>query len=363
LFVTKDHPDAVLPEWYPQTKGKYMKEARALWGVMMKRSGGTKTGHTMKPFNYTARKVIGPAAWEKAKLLEMQRPKTMKSYINAKGKGGVWNVKDKEHGKTNPYRARYGDDHWEEKVNEQVNKTLCNVTDLIDHAIDQGNLMFADTKYKDNWVLWHDALSSWWSAAAQEHMKKRGFYNRQVKIMGRANCAAVKKRYADCLVGDSPEFSPLDNNIFADLMRHIKINIALTFMMDRKDPRKFSRASPELAYDCMVRSWTRIESHRIVEDIEKLPRAFRAVVKAEGIKVEFSGARHGRRHNSHHQDKTRSKAKSVAKDSVPTLDQMNLHPDALAGLELMKETFCPDHAVKFFDAVEEYGEFMDPLMM
>ena len=87
------------------------------------------------------------------------------------------------------YQAKYGR-LWKRKVKEQIGKgsnTVCNVTDLMDHAINEGTLLFRGTPYERTWVIYHDALSAWWSAAAQEHMRKRKFHDRQVRGLGLTN--------------------------------------------------------------------------------------------------------------------------------------------------------------------------------
>ena len=166
----RSHPDAVLPDWMPQTKGKFMKDCGGMFGVMMKRGEGRAwTGDKMTPLSYTGTKVVGPDAWKKAFLLEVQRPKLLASYKNVDGnaRNGGWNVQHLPHGKENPYRARYGDG-WEQKVTDEVNKSLTNVNTMIDHVVAEGNRLFAGTRHADDWVIYHDALGSWWTKAAQQ---------------------------------------------------------------------------------------------------------------------------------------------------------------------------------------------------
>ena len=65
----------------PGTRAKYTKEARGLFGVMMRRGGegeDTLVGERMKPFNYTGQKVVGPAAYNKAFWAEVRRVNSLK---------------------------------------------------------------------------------------------------------------------------------------------------------------------------------------------------------------------------------------------------------------------------------------------
>ena len=56
---------------------------------------------------------------------------------------------------------------------------MTSIKELIDHVIDEGNRVFADTRYARTWVIYHDALPQWWETAAQEHIASRGFADRQ----------------------------------------------------------------------------------------------------------------------------------------------------------------------------------------
>ena len=65
---------------------------------------------------------------------------------------------------------------------------LCmRVTKLMAHAISEGNRIFQNTDFEDDWVMYHDALSSWWSAGAQELMRGEDFGDRQIRGLGHTN--------------------------------------------------------------------------------------------------------------------------------------------------------------------------------
>ena len=45
------------------------------------------------------------------------------------------------------------------------------VTDLMDHVVSESKRLFADTKYADSFVLFHDALKQWWEPEAQAYLR------------------------------------------------------------------------------------------------------------------------------------------------------------------------------------------------
>ena len=51
---------------------------------------------------------------------------------------------------------------------------MCSIRDLIDHTIDEGNKLFADTRFASTWVIYHDALPQWWKRSVQEHICAHG---------------------------------------------------------------------------------------------------------------------------------------------------------------------------------------------
>ena len=56
---------------------------------------------------------------------------------------------------------------------------MTSIRELIDHVIDEGNRIFADTRYASSWIIYHDALPQWWETAAQLYIASRGFADRQ----------------------------------------------------------------------------------------------------------------------------------------------------------------------------------------
>ena len=336
FFVDPDNPEVflakkdggVLMEECPNTKAKYMKECRGMFGVLMKQRGDSLVGERISPYNYTLKKVVGPAKYEKLFWKEVKRVTELKTT----GSRSSVHWKDAGQGLTGgPYEAKFGDG-WRQAVEDKLgsgqNAVVC-VTKLMDHAIDQGNLAFADTPYADTWVIYHDALSSWWSKVAQEYMVTKGFGDRQIHGLGHTN---VGTRYEGTLPGDSPEYMPLDSNLFSDLESAVRWNVAGTRHLPRDDPdpNRFDLTTPKSAWSAVSRTWSYAPtSQRIVQDIERVFEAIDMVVEARGIAVDFDDlrqVRHGRR-LAEHQHTHRMLRRSKKISSKPKFgDVEGLHP-------------------------------------
>ena len=92
--------------------------------------------------------VVGPANYQQRVRAELNRVRCLPNT----GIKGVW----KEAGiglEGGPYEARWGD-QWKEKIHARIRKGkngAINVTELMTHVVVEGNRLFADTPYKDNW--------------------------------------------------------------------------------------------------------------------------------------------------------------------------------------------------------------------
>ena len=173
------------------------------------------------------------------------------------------------------------------------------VTDMMDHVVEQMNELFSETPYADSWVLFHDALKAWWEPEAQEHLLKvHGIgAGRQLCIQGGTN-DDVAAHYKGKLVGDSPEFCPLDSNLFSDFEFAMRQNIAYSDILPHDHPEKFLCGRAGEVQDLMERTWAHpgaVTSERIVEDICRFPKALDLVLAAKGAKVPELDNRKGRR--------------------------------------------------------------------
>ena len=120
-------------------------------------------------------------------------------------------------------------------------------------------------------VIYHDALSSWWSVGAQKYMEERGFKHRQIKSLGPTN---ADNRYKHRLTGDSPEYMPLDNNLFSDFAKALLANVCAIRHLESDRAENF-----KLARLPMVRTWEHSPtSERIVEDIRRWTDSLQQVI-------------------------------------------------------------------------------------
>lgn len=303
------------------TRAKYMKECRGLFAVMaVEQPDGTCVGRRMEPFNYTGQKVVGPVTFEKAVKAEVRRVANLKTTGTTRSQ--YW----KDAGTDLPggaYEARYGDT-WRQEVVERLGRggaALCNVTDLMDHTIAQGNALFADTPYADTWTIYHDALSSWWSKGAQEYLASKNFQHRQVCCL---DFTASGTRYEGGLPGDTPEYMPLDSNLFSDLEKMVRWNVAATNEMPRGHPDKFDLTTPASCWSAVSRTWAHAPtSDRIVEDINRVFCSIEQVITENGAAVDFNKLRHGRRLDQH----IRSRRRSIEHSAMKTFNDIEgLHP-------------------------------------
>jgi hypothetical protein len=269
----------------PNTSIKYPGEARVCAGALMFKATGTEAdgvheghkGKTLTLFNYTGRTVVGLKAWKKARLTEMARVKPLEGCWKKPGDG---------------YPERYGL-NWEAVLDAYLRKKICPVTDLMDHVIDTSAAAYAGTAHADDFMIFHDGLSSWWEAGAQAHMRSRGFEHRQIRNIN----ANKGTRYEGKIVGDSPEMCrALDSHGFADLEAAILAYSSFTSVYAVDDPRRFKLGTPDEVFRSIERAWdVAPTSKRIVEDILALPRVLSKIIEYEGCVVPDEVLRHGRR--------------------------------------------------------------------
>lgn len=164
-----------------------MAECRGMFGVCMTQDpDGTKHGHRMAPYNYTGKKVIGPVTFKKLFDAEVERVNNLKTTGTAASKYWKQSGEGLEGG---AYQARYGR-RWKQEVINKLGKgtnAVCCVTELMAHAIREGKRLFRNTPFARCWVIYHDALSAWWSQGAQDYMRSRNFEDRQIRGLGLTN--------------------------------------------------------------------------------------------------------------------------------------------------------------------------------
>ena len=165
-------------------------------------------------------------------------------------------------------------------IGKGENAVMC-VTELMDHAISEGNRLFAGTQYADTWILYHDHLSAWWEAEAQAYLDERGFMDRQVRAFGETNVEF--SRYHNSLVGNRPEMMPLDFHLFEDLDYAILQNIVATSSLPAGHEDRYCSGTPRELASAMRCTWAHYPtSERIVEDITRWPIVLEKIIEHGG---------------------------------------------------------------------------------
>ena len=289
------------PEWSNRKTVKHAKEVRMHLGVMMKRGeDGELRGYKMEPLEYTDKWVVG------VKRIA-QEVKAVVDKTNRLQGGGTWGctkdytqaqLAELEGGRWEAwYIEKYGSgDGWREAVLKKVGSgdhALICVTNLMQHTIDQGNKLFHGTQYADTWLINSDRLATWWEKEAQDYLRERGFFDRQVRAWGDTN--ADFWRYFQSVVGDRPELCALDFHLFEDLDYSIGQNIINTSWLPVGDPRRYDDGTPAQLSSAMRRTWAdNPTGARIVEDISRYPLIIDKIIEYKGgVVPDFAAQRNG----------------------------------------------------------------------
>lgn len=239
------------------------------------------------PFDYTKKKLVSYKVFKRMGRKEMTCRRGMKS--------NGW----KKFNGSNPYEQRYGA-NWEQKFRESpAMKKVVGIHEMIDHIIKEGNRIFADTKRKDTWMIYHDHLKIFWEKETIEYMKSlkcpneeqpdRTWFDRVIKLEGTYS-DSVHPRYKAKLPGDSPELMPLDCHLFADIKEALARNIALSFWLPPDHPAKYSAATPNQIYKSLCRTIGEGRcppAKRIEEDICRIRKeTLQRIIDAEGTYIE-----------------------------------------------------------------------------
>lgn len=226
------------------------------------------------------------SAFGKAQEKEFERVRAMGRKATAKGTRSCWSkFADAE----NPYEARYGES-WRDKIPGSFSVT--SIQELANHVINEGNRIFEDTRFRNTWVIYHDALPQWWEKQTQEYIASRGFADRQWKSNPDTDLL-VTGYYVGKLMGDSPELMPLDSSLFSD---HIE-NVAKLVVYTAKLPveERYTMGTPDRAWRTIVAAWSQLSGERIVQDVGRFSGAIDAIIAAEGAYVADHDLRNGHR--------------------------------------------------------------------
>ena len=214
-----------------------------------------------------------------------------------------------------------------------MNRSKCPircVTDLVDHMILESKKLYAGTPQEHTFLLFHDALSTWYESEVQTYIKETypGYEQRFIRPVG-STCAGTL--YKDRPPGNSPENARgLDSYGFADLEYAMSFNCALSWVYPYGDPRRiFNQGTPEQVWYLMEQTWTVVgapSDDRIAEDIAGWERVVDKIIEANGCIVADENFRTGRRMRRIHGEGNR-KTKLRKRDRKSTQHQeLPVHP-------------------------------------
>ena len=281
-----------------------------------KQADGTvkQVGRTAAPFNYTKQWLVGPANFEKEMAKEEAR-------VAAYDGGKEWGIKGQG------YVHRYGAAKAREECEKRVLSHHQCATRMVDWLVAAGREIFHGTcdsegePLEDDWALNGDGLSSWWDVGTQAYFKDT--YPKEYARQVRCSPNFANRYYRGRMVGNSPEFQPCDSNLFSDFERQIMMHRALTYHYDNTDGRKFKCGTPHDLGSTMIRAWSMLPQHRIVQDCNRWLDAYKTIWEADGAIVDELNPRHGRRAD-----------KKAAAPATPT----KFHDDAAEGLQALLDT-------------------------
>ena len=174
------------------------------------------------------------------------------------------------------------------------------ITEVMDHIIEEGNRIFKGSTHADDWCIYHDRLSSWWSVEAQLYLHEKGFGHRQWKAAGDTN-NHISKYYQGSLMGDSPELMPLDSSLFNELINGVHTHVLTTRLLPIGAAGKFEMSTPKKAWKTMVEVWDyenstgAVPSSSILRDIDRFATAVCKIIKKQGTIVTELDNRNGHR--------------------------------------------------------------------
>jgi hypothetical protein len=260
----------VLPPRHDFADTKFTGNAGGCFGVGIKRNEetGKLQGIKCEPFSYLGRTVVAVKTYADEIEAELHRVKALRGIWGEIGKG---------------YKEKYPET-WKAQVKEKVDKTYCNITDIMDHVIKESDKLYAGTQYATTYMIFHDALPQWFEKEAQEYMSERGFKTRQVRNLNTANC---ETRYNDTLVGNSPYCSRgTDSHGFAHLVGSVKFHCALSSVYPVGDLRRFQMGTPKDVWSTMLKCWTVAPtSEQIIDDILAFPDVIEVIIENQGCSL------------------------------------------------------------------------------
>ena len=147
------------------------------------------------------------------------------------------NVDHKLH--ENLYLSRYGIEWGKEIAKVSMMSSYVCITDMVTHIYEKSAEVMKNTKYKDNWMFYHDALTLMTANDCKEWMHNKGILKHWILPVNGLNKGTP---YYGHPIGNLPELMPLDCSLFADLKRSVQYHVLLTSKLDEVVGKKGNSA-------------------------------------------------------------------------------------------------------------------------
>ena len=157
----------------------------------------------------------------------------------------------------NPYLSRFGDGSEDAISAATALSPFISIHTIVMQIIERADEVMINTNHPDDWVFYHYALSLMTSKECIKWMKSTIFkgiliFNRWLLPEKGLNKGT---RYEETVVGNYPEFMPLDNSLNRDIRATHDMHCMYTNHLHKEDHRRFSKATPNLIDRGIRRIW------------------------------------------------------------------------------------------------------------
>ena len=238
----------------------------------------------------------------------------------------------------NPYESKFGEGWLSYLKKSPTFSSSIVITDYMEHIMSESQKIMHNTKYQDDWVVYHDALTLMTAKENKDWLLAKGYLKRWILPSNDlyVNSPDLYKKYGGNPIGNSPEFMPWDAHLNNDIHSSMDYHCLLSKGLDDDDTRKFDFSTPKK----MLHGYKRLmmpdgtgvtpKSSRIVEDATRVLKALEHVREAKGIMIEEKKLRTGRRRdvsNKKHENWGGSREKSPQSKYLPP--EEDLHQDLM----------------------------------
>ena len=139
-------------------------------------------------------------------------------------------------------------------------KKYMSVIKLVKRIHNETRDAFVGTHHEEDWFFYHDVLSLMAAKTTVVWIQRKGYYKRWLIPQLEYNGNTI---YNSRPVGNSPEWTPLDNPLNNDIEQSLPLYCAITAHLPANDPRKFSMATPKTIVCGIERLWVTAEGGNV----------------------------------------------------------------------------------------------------